>query len=97
MTDAAWRHFGAARAAYGLAHDMVFELPFLGKWIARLGAVPASQENARLLLERDVAVLVYPGGDLDAYKPHREQFQVKFGGRKGWVRWWTRSTPTCAP
>jgi 1-acyl-sn-glycerol-3-phosphate acyltransferase len=81
-----WRHFGAARAAYGLAHDMVFKLPFLGKWIAKLGAVPASQENARLLLEKDVAVLVYPGGDVDAYKPYRERHVVKFGGRKGWVR-----------
>jgi 1-acyl-sn-glycerol-3-phosphate acyltransferase len=81
-----WRHHGASRAAYGLAHDMVFKLPFLGKWIARLGAVPASQENARLLLEKDVAVLVYPGGDLDSYKPYRERHTVKFGGRKGWVR-----------
>src|SRR5688572_4654360 len=55
-----WRHFGADRQAYGLAHDMVFKLPLAGRWIAKLGGVPAHPENARRLLERDVAVLVYP-------------------------------------
>jgi 1-acyl-sn-glycerol-3-phosphate acyltransferase len=81
-----WRRYGAERPSYGLAHDMVFKLPFLGRWIAKLGAVPAHPDNARKLLERDVAVLVYPGGDLDAYKPFRERHVVKFGGRKGFIR-----------
>lgn len=81
-----WRHFGADRPAYGLAHDMVFRLPLAGRWIAKLGAVPAHPENARKLLERDCAVLVYPGGDRDAYKPFHERHVVKFGGRKGFIR-----------
>ncbi len=81
-----WRHFGVERQAYGLAHDFVFRLPFVGRWIAKLGGVPASPENARKLLERDVAVLVYPGGDRDAYKPYHERHAVKFSGRSGFVR-----------
>jgi 1-acyl-sn-glycerol-3-phosphate acyltransferase len=81
-----WRHHGAARRAYGLAHDVVFRLPFFGRWIAKLGGVPAHPENARRLLERDVAVLVYPGGDRDAYKPFRDRHRVTFGGRRGFIR-----------
>jgi 1-acyl-sn-glycerol-3-phosphate acyltransferase len=81
-----WRTYGADRPSYGLAHDMVFRLPFAGRWIAKLGGVPAHPENARRLLERDCAVLVYPGGDRDAYKPYRERHVVKFGGRKGFIR-----------
>jgi 1-acyl-sn-glycerol-3-phosphate acyltransferase len=81
-----WRKYGADRPSYGLAHDMVFRLPLAGRWIAKLGGVPAHPENARKLLERDVAVLVYPGGDRDAYKPFHERHVVKFGGRKGFIR-----------
>jgi 1-acyl-sn-glycerol-3-phosphate acyltransferase len=81
-----WRHFGVERQAYGLAHDFVFKTPFAGRHIAKLGGVPASQENARKLLERDLAVLVYPGGDRDSYKPYRERHKVKFAGRRGFIR-----------
>ena len=92
-----WRHFGADRPAYGLAHDMVFRLPWAGKWIAKLGGVPAHPENARLLLERDVAVLVYPGGDVDAYKPFAERHVVKLAGRKGFVRLALRTQAPIVP
>src|SRR5262249_13079233 len=92
-----WRHFGVERQAYGLAHDMVFRLPVAGRWIAQLGAVPAHPENARKLLERDVAVLVYPGGDRDAYKPWHERHTVKFGGRKGFIRLALRTQAPIVP
>jgi 1-acyl-sn-glycerol-3-phosphate acyltransferase len=81
-----WRRFGPELPAYGLAHDMVFHWPIAGRWIARLGAVPAHPENALALLGRGATVLVYPGGDLDAFKPFSERHQVKFGQRRGFVR-----------
>jgi 1-acyl-sn-glycerol-3-phosphate acyltransferase len=84
---ASWRRWDPAeRAAYGLAHDFVFKLPWAGRWIAKLGGVPASPANAEHLLERDVAVLVYPGGDRDSYKPYRDRHKVVFAGRKGFIR-----------
>jgi 1-acyl-sn-glycerol-3-phosphate acyltransferase len=81
-----WRRFGPDRAAYGLAHDVVFKMPLAGRWIQRLGAVPAHRENAAELLHRGATVLVYPGGDLDAFKPWRERHLVKFGERSGFIR-----------
>ncbi len=81
-----WRRFGVERPAYGLAHDQVFRVPVAGRYLARLGAVPAHQRNARALLARGATVLVYPGGEIDAFRPHRERHLVKFGGRAGFVR-----------
>lgn len=81
-----WRRFGSARPAYGLAHDDVFRSRPLAAWLGKLGAVPAHQRNARALVERGASVLVYPGGDLDAFKPWRERHRVKFGERVGFVR-----------
>jgi 1-acyl-sn-glycerol-3-phosphate acyltransferase len=81
-----WHEFGADRPAYGLAHDLTFRIPGVGAWLARMGGVPARPEHARALLEREAAVLVYPGGDVDAFKPYAERHVVKFGGRTGFVR-----------
>jgi 1-acyl-sn-glycerol-3-phosphate acyltransferase len=81
-----WRRFGPERLAYGLAHDQICRAPVVGRWIQKLGAVPAHQENAARLLDRGAAVLVYPGGDLDAFKPWRERHTVKFGERSGFIK-----------
>jgi len=81
-----WRRFGVERPAYGLAHDQVFKIPMAGRWIGKLGAVPAHQRHARALLARGATVLVYPGGDLDAFKPWEERHDVKFGERTGFIR-----------
>lgn len=81
-----WRRFGPERAAYGLAHDVVFQAPFVGRFLQRLGAVPARREHAAELLARGATVLVYPGGDLDAFKPWRERHIVKFGERSGFIK-----------
>lgn len=81
-----WRRFGPERPSYGLAHDFVFRIPIAGKWIAKLGGVPAHPRNAAALLERDAAVLVYPGGDRDAFKPYARRHVVDFAGRMGFIR-----------
>ncbi len=81
-----WRYFGVDSPAYGLAHDIPFRIPLLRDLMLRAGAVPASQENAVTLLRRGAKVLVYPGGDLDAYRPASEAGKVVFGSRRGFIR-----------
>ncbi len=83
---ASWRTFGVDSPAYGLAHDVVFQVPIFGDLLARCGAVPASPANARTLLEREAKVLVYPGGDLDAFRPWSKRHQIVFGARRGFIR-----------
>jgi 1-acyl-sn-glycerol-3-phosphate acyltransferase len=92
-----WRQFGPERPAYGLVHDMVFKVPVAGKWIARLGGVPAHPGNAAALLERDAAVLVYPGGDRDAFKSYARRHVVDFSGRMGFIRTALRARAPIVP
>lgn len=79
------RERGPEAPLYSLAFDFAFSLP--GASVARkLGAVPASPENASRLLERGDPVVVYPGGDSDDYRPWSERHQVELRGRTGFVR-----------
>lgn len=81
-----WKRLGPDRPAYGLAHDVALRVPLIGPSLARMGAVPAHPQNAAALLEQDALVLVYPGGDLDAYKSFRDRHVVTFGKRRGFIR-----------
>ncbi len=81
-----WRHFGVDAPSYGLMHDVVFRVPIVGDLMARLGAVPADPANAVELLGRGAKVLVYPGGDIDAFRPWAQRHRIVFGKRTGFVR-----------
>ena len=79
-------HFGVQRRFHQLAHDLVFRLPGLRALLERYGTVPASPANMSGALRRDAALLVYPGGDHETYRPSWESDQIDFAGRTGFVR-----------
>ena len=82
-----WRELGPKTPLYALAHDFAMrQMPPLGRLLQRLGAISARQDNARRALAEGGRVLVYPGGDLDAYRSFRRQHEVVFGQRTGFVR-----------
>ena len=81
-----WRHFGVDTPAYGLAHDLPFRIPGLGDVLSRCGAVRARPANAAALLGRGFKVLVYPGGDIDAFRPASKKDEIVFGERRGFIR-----------
>ena len=78
-------HFGADRRFYQLAHDLVFKVPGARALVQRYGAIPASRANMKRALSRDAALLVYPGGDHETFRPSWESSEVGFGGRSGFV------------
>ena len=77
--------FGAERRFHQLAHDLVFKLPGLRALLERYGTVPASPANMAGALRRDAALLVYPGGDHETYRPSWESDQIDFAGRTGFI------------
>jgi 1-acyl-sn-glycerol-3-phosphate acyltransferase len=79
-------HFGPLRRFHQLAHDLVFKLPGARASLSRYGTVPASPENMRRALERDAALLVYPGGDHETYRPSWESDRIDFAGRQGFAK-----------
>jgi 1-acyl-sn-glycerol-3-phosphate acyltransferase len=78
-------YFGVERPFYQLAHNGVVAGP-AGSMVKRYGTVAADPRNAELALESGAAVLVYPGGDYEVFRPSWEQGRVDFGGRKGYIR-----------
>ena len=78
-------YFGVERPFYQLAHNLVVSAPPLG-WLRKFGTVAANPENARLALDSGAALLVYPGGDYEVFRPSWERHEVDFGGRMGYVR-----------
>jgi 1-acyl-sn-glycerol-3-phosphate acyltransferase len=86
FAQAFYDHFGPLRRFHQLAHDLVFKIPGGRASLSRYGTVPASPENMRRALDRDAALLVYPGGDHETYRPSWESAKVDFDGRTGFAR-----------
>jgi 1-acyl-sn-glycerol-3-phosphate acyltransferase len=81
-----YEHFGPLRRFHQLAHDLVFKVPGARASLSRWGTVPASPENMRRALDRDAALLVYPGGDHETYRPSWESDKIDFAGRTGFAK-----------
>src|SRR5213079_1164680 len=86
FSAAFYSHFGPLREFNQLAHDLVFRTPGTRALLARWGTVPASPENMERALERGAALLVYPGGDHETYRPSWESTKIDFAGRRGFAR-----------
>jgi 1-acyl-sn-glycerol-3-phosphate acyltransferase len=78
-------HFGVERRFHQLAHNLVVSMPVLS-FLRKYGTVAASHENAERALAAGAAVLVYPGGDWEVFRPSWQGGRIDFAGRKGWVR-----------
>jgi 1-acyl-sn-glycerol-3-phosphate acyltransferase len=77
--------FGYDRPLYILAHYGVLLGP-LGTLFSRAGGIEASRDNAAKALRSGGVVLVFPGGDYDAFRPTRTANTIDFHGRTGYVR-----------
>lgn len=77
--------FGFDRPLYILAHYGVLLGP-LGSLLSRAGGIEASRGNAAKALQSGGVVLVFPGGDYDAFRPTRSANTIDFQGRTGYVR-----------
>lgn len=84
---AAWyRARGLESPLMALAFDAVFGLPGVGTAARKAGVMPANPDNAREALASGAALLVYPGGDHDAYRPWADRNRIDFDDRKGFVK-----------
>ncbi len=81
-----YSYFGAERRFYQLAHDLAVRLPGISSLLRRYGTLSASHENAEKALEQGAAVLVYPGGDWESYRPSWHSDEIELAGRTGFVR-----------
>lgn len=81
-----WKHFGPNKKALGLAHGIATDNP-LFSWICpKIGAMPAQPDLALRALDHGYSLMVYPGGEKEAFRPYKERRKVDFFGRKGFIR-----------
>lgn len=80
------RRRGMDQPEYALTYDLLLAMPVIGPYLRRIGAIPAGGDEAELALKQGAAVLVYPGGDLEACRPWSARDRVDLAGRKGFVR-----------
>jgi 1-acyl-sn-glycerol-3-phosphate acyltransferase len=84
----AWyARFGVARPIHPLAHEIIMSTRATASFFGRRGVLRAGRGVAGEVLStwgRDL--LVMPGGDLDTWRPYSQRWQVRFGGRVGYVR-----------
>ncbi len=85
LTLAFTSYFGVERRFHQLAHNLVVQAPGAGM-LRKFGTVAASHENAHKALATGAALLVYPGGDHEVFRPSWERHVVDFGGRKGFLK-----------
>jgi 1-acyl-sn-glycerol-3-phosphate acyltransferase len=79
-------YFGVERPLYALAHALVTSWPIVGALSRWFGVITAGHRAARQALHRGACVLVYPGGDVDAHRPFGARDEIRFDGRKGFLR-----------
>lgn len=81
-----YRKRGLDAPLIGLAFDAVFSVPGMRTIMRKIGQVPASRKNAARALDAGAAVLVYPGGDHEVFRPWTDRNRIDFGGRKGFIK-----------
>jgi 1-acyl-sn-glycerol-3-phosphate acyltransferase len=79
-------YFGVERPVYALAHSLVTSWPIIGKLASKWGIITAGPTAAKEALERGNSILVYPGGDVDTHRPWTARHEIRFDGRKGFLR-----------
>jgi 1-acyl-sn-glycerol-3-phosphate acyltransferase len=79
-------YFGVERPLYILAHSLVTSWPAVGPFLRRWGVITAGPEAAAAALEEGASVLVYPGGDVETHRPWSARHEIRFDGRRGFLR-----------
>jgi 1-acyl-sn-glycerol-3-phosphate acyltransferase len=92
-----WRHFGESRKLHGTAHDVLMGAPLLGEYFRRMGAIAPTRENIQAAFDKGDDVILWPGGEVDAYRSWTKRDTAVLGGRKGFVRLAIRSGVPIVP
>ncbi|RZU38629.1 1-acyl-sn-glycerol-3-phosphate acyltransferase [Fluviicoccus keumensis] len=83
----AWyRRFGTGRTLHATAHDVLMKTPGLGRYFRRMGVISPSRDNIQAAFEKGDDVILWPGGEKDAFRSWRKRDTVELGGRTGFIK-----------
>lgn len=81
-----FRRFGTERPAYALMHPAAWQTPIFAIPGAQVGALMAHPKMAIAALREDAALLVYPGGAKDLFRPYSSRHQIELAGHRGFIK-----------
>jgi 1-acyl-sn-glycerol-3-phosphate acyltransferase len=80
------RELERSRKLAAMAHPVVFHFPVVAYLLREFGAIPSGYEPALGALQAGIPVLVFPGGDHEAFRPIWQASLVDFNRREGFLR-----------
>ena len=86
LMTAWWRERGVDEPVYGLFHSAFLNLPGVRDPVERFGAIEAGFDVAEQILRDGGIVVVYPGGDHEAFRPWLHRNEIDFAGRTGFIK-----------
>ena len=93
-----WKTLGVEHPLYALAHDFAMrQLKPFGALVQRGGGISARHHNAERVFERGGQVLVYPGGELDAFRTYKKRHDLVLLPRTGFARLAMKSNVPIVP
>ena len=92
-----WRHFEGQRTLHGTAHDVLMQHKVLGRYFRRLGTISPSRESIQAAFKQGDNVILWPGGEVDAYRKWTKRDQAVLGDRKGFIKLAIRSGVPIVP
>jgi 1-acyl-sn-glycerol-3-phosphate acyltransferase/nucleoside-diphosphate-sugar epimerase len=69
-----------------LTHPSLLKFPFLANFMSKLGGVPAWQQNADFVLQRDELLGIFPEGIEGAFTRYRDAYRLQEFGRDAFVK-----------
>ncbi len=74
------------RTVRALGDHQLFELPAVGDWLLRMGAVDGRRDAATRILRDGELTFVMPGGAREAWQPVHRRHDLSWDGRYGFVK-----------
>lgn len=92
-----WRHFGGSRTLHGTAHDVLMKTPLLGRYFRRNGVISPTRENISAAFALGHDVILWPGGEVDAFRSWSKRDTAVLGDRTGFIRMAIRNGTPIVP
>lgn len=92
-----WRHFGGSRTLHGTAHDVLMKTPLLGRYFRRNGVISPTRENIEAAFKIGHDVILWPGGEVDAFRSWDKRDTAVLGDRTGFIRMAIRNGTPIVP
>lgn len=83
----AWnRHFQGSRTLHATAHDVLMKTPVLGRYFRRMGVICPTRDNLQEAFKQGDDVVLWPGGECDAFRTWSKRDKVVLGERMGFIK-----------